>query len=846
MAGRGVRTDVLHEGSCVTSVNGNGRWVATYDFTLTERSVVQIDLENVSDLDPYLRLVDASGAEVASDDDGGDSLNARIRQTLDRGTYRIEATKYNPEAGTYRLTVVVEGGASGDASGGLTAIRSLDAGAHYTCAVTGAGDVQCWGQNDDGQTNAPQGLFTQVSAGTSHVCAITERGNLRCWGQTVLGDPVAQGGEFTHVNASAHTCAITTGGQTRCWGWNHRGQTSVPNGRFTQVSGGGWHTCGLRSDGVVRCWGGNENGQASAPAGRFMQVSSGAWFTCGVTTSNAVSCWGGNDEGQTNAPSGRFTQVAAGALHACALTTDGEVRCWGWNDSGQATSPVGRFTSVTAGTYHTCAVSTDGAVECWGSNDRGQLDIPEDLATPTAAAVCPEPRQLFHVTRSTSTSGVRQTQPARLDTNCQVDGLPGGRVRPADRYGFTLDHPTHVSAKLISDEFAPYLFLTDAGGQYHYLAGTEAEGGTWLSLSGSRAANGDGNAIITQANGESGGLQPATFGLRLEPGSYWLFAVSASGSRAGDYQLEVEYERIGDSGLHQQIVERFAPVILFEKDEEYFPVPVELMVELSTLHYTLNGQAGSKGPRTYGLADLISHNGQNSYLNLPNDDASRARRSDKRVVYARVAEAPPELGGTLVQYWFFYLYNKAGAGKWTHEGDWEGVQLWFADLYPDDLLTATVPTQMGYAAHESGWAFLQDVESCAAANGVLWPSVYVARNRHASYIEAGGGGPIAQWVRSKYGVSLDKSFDKQDQFHGNGVAWALRGRDVPDVTGELGYEIRILPTDLKQSWLAWNGRWGDESGAGGPLGPMFKPHFWIPPVNNGWSQAEFICGDRGG
>ena len=290
------------------------------------------------------------------------------------------------------------------------------------------------------------------------------------------------------------------------------------------------------------------------------------------------------------------------------------------------------------------------------------------------------------------------------------------------------------------------------------------------------------------------------------------------------------------------IAARFAPVLHFEQDEDYFPVPVELMIRHSTLHYTQNGQPRTRLSGTYRLSDLISHNGRDSYLDLADNTY---KSPGERVVYARVAETYGANAGVLVQYWFFYLYNATGLGAANHEGDWEGVQLWFAGLSPDDLLTANVPTQLGYAAHESGWVFIQNAESCAEFNGSLWPSVYVARNRHASYIEASGGGPIAQWVQSRYGLSLDKSFDKQDQFQGNGEVWALQGLDVADVEGELGYEIRMLPTDPNQSWLAWTGRWGDaESGSGGPRGPAFKPHFWLPPVRNGWSQAEFECRAR--
>ena len=333
-----------------------------------------------------------------------------------------------------------------------------------------------------------------------------------------------------------------------------------------------------------------------------------------------------------------------------------------------------------------------------------------------------------------------------------------------------------------------------------------------------------------------------TTGERILPQSRYFPADAPVDRFRWLHSAEITIENSDSEDLHQQIAERFAPVLHFEQDEDYFPVPVELMIRHSTLHYTRNGQERTRAPRTYGLTHLISHIGEESYLDLA--DWRRGEKGD-RVVYARVAETYGEgQRGVLVQYWFFYLYNATGEPIWSHEGDWEGIQLWFAGLSPDDLLTATVPAQTGYAAHESGWAYRLS-ESCAELSRqhptfALWPSVYVARNRHASYIVAGSGG------------DRDKSFDGQDQFQGNGAAWALQGRDIPDVEGELGYEIRLLPEYIGRSgysWLGWNGRWGDTGGDprnDGPLGPAFKSHFRELPVRNGWSEGTYQCHSRYG
>jgi hypothetical protein len=57
--------------------------------------------------DPYLRLEDPGGREVAHDDDSGGFPNARITfRAPQAGDYRVVCTTYAPrQAGSYVLTV---------------------------------------------------------------------------------------------------------------------------------------------------------------------------------------------------------------------------------------------------------------------------------------------------------------------------------------------------------------------------------------------------------------------------------------------------------------------------------------------------------------------------------------------------------------------------------------------------------------------------------------------------------------------------------------------------------------------------------------------------------------------
>ena len=220
--------------------------------------------------------------------------------------------------------------------------------------------------------------YIAVSAGTEHTCAIRESGELECWGSNEYGETDAPEGSFSAVSAdSFHTCAIRTNGEIECWGSNTQGESDAPEGSFSAVSAGWWQTCAIRTSGEIECWGTDEYGETDAPEGSFSALSADSFHTCAIRTNGEIECWGRNEEEQANAPDGRYTAVSAGHNHSCAIRTNGEIDCWGWNDTvtvtgdvfetGNTDAPDGEFRAVSAGSGHTCAIrESDGAIECWG------------------------------------------------------------------------------------------------------------------------------------------------------------------------------------------------------------------------------------------------------------------------------------------------------------------------------------------------------------------------------------------------------------------------------------------------------------------------------------------------
>ncbi len=166
-----------------------------------------------------------------------------------------------------------------------------------SCAVTSTGGVKCWGNNMSGQVGNGEsalavptpvdviGLGSGVSRiGVSHsfVCALTDAGTVKCWGNNQagsLGDGTTES-HFTPVDVvglsgvaamdvGTSTCVIGAEGGLKCWGANFWGtlgdgtttDRSTPGdvvglaSGVTAISSGWGQVCAITGAGVLKCWG---------------------------------------------------------------------------------------------------------------------------------------------------------------------------------------------------------------------------------------------------------------------------------------------------------------------------------------------------------------------------------------------------------------------------------------------------------------------------------------------------------------------------------------------------------------------------------------------------------------
>lgn len=326
---------------------------------------------------------------------------------------------------------------------------AIAAGSAHICAVTSLGKVFCWGTNTSGALGVSTSMYpssaypievtsisgaTSISAGDTHTCAITGAGEVQCWGilSTIVNGitPVSINGVTDAVSiasGSGFACAVLVDKSSKCWGANSlkqlgNGSTSASTSAVA-VTGlanvktlalGASHSCALLTDGTARCWGSNSLGQlgtyltstnsdlTNIRLSKYVDVAVGMYHTCALAEDSNVYCIGGSgklgdgtDVASTDPVLVKgitgVSSIEAGPNHTCAVTRDGKIYCWGSNSFGQlgngtnvnalAPTLVSGITdaiSVSAGSAHTCAITGKiyAKVYCWGKNQYGQLGNP--------------------------------------------------------------------------------------------------------------------------------------------------------------------------------------------------------------------------------------------------------------------------------------------------------------------------------------------------------------------------------------------------------------------------------------------------------------------------------------
>jgi hypothetical protein len=193
-------------------------------------------------------------------------------------------------------------------------------------------------------------------------CALTKAGAVYCWGSNLVGTL----GNTTLVPVSSSSAVPVVGVQT--------------NATFIAGShqAGNPAACAIMNDKTLRCWGSDFN----AMIGRD---TAGENQTCGCFPNPDVpTLAGANDMISIGVSDGATVGVhSAGTAVAWGTTV------YGVNPNGAAVPVASipglpNVASVAAGFLHACALTAAGQVWCWGTNAHGELGV----GTPDAGNAC--------------------------------------------------------------------------------------------------------------------------------------------------------------------------------------------------------------------------------------------------------------------------------------------------------------------------------------------------------------------------------------------------------------------------------------------------------------------------
>ena len=209
---------------------------------------------------------------------------------------------------------------SGDGCSATCRIETLAIalGGATTCAVSYAGQVKCWGNNEHGVLGlgdkGPKGdLPNQLP---SRLKAIDLGANRRAMAISVSGGNSA--------------CALLDSGEVKCWGNNEFGQLGIGTIKDDRGDAPGEMGDNLKPISLGR---------------RALGVSAGSDYTCAVLDDGSVKCWGAGRLGQLGGDSPydavlplQFvtvdlsrpaTAISAGDGVTCAILDNGTWKCWG-------------------------------------------------------------------------------------------------------------------------------------------------------------------------------------------------------------------------------------------------------------------------------------------------------------------------------------------------------------------------------------------------------------------------------------------------------------------------------------------------------------------------------------
>jgi len=308
--------------------------------------------------------------------------------------------------------------------------------------------------------------------------------------------------------------------------------------------------------------------------------------------------------------------------------------------------------------------------------------------------------------------------------------------------------------------------------------------------------------IKTDSNGSKqwektfGDIHSHSMGYLLQQtsNSEYIVAGYTDSFGAGSYDVYlIKLKEGGDS-----LLKKYAPVLYFHPDEEFFPKSIYSMLNESDLKRSITAWPDETTDEMPVAVESLGYDNVTEDYYLDMVDASpgflpsvpNSSRFDiyNNTIYGRIFE--PDNRHIVLQYWFFYPFNHFPLVSYMeggHEGDWEMIQI-ILNKTNIEPLTST------YSFHHDGrtynWSEINKINS-------THPKVFVSKGGHASYRE---NKSIWRW-----NWIFNESLANGD----TNIVYYINNTNISELVNNDPRRYSLTKISNNTDWVHFPGRWGD-------------------------------------
>jgi hypothetical protein len=305
--------------------------------------------------------------------------------------------------------------------------------------------------------------------------------------------------------------------------------------------------------------------------------------------------------------------------------------------------------------------------------------------------------------------------------------------------------------------------------------------------------------VVDAPSGSQAQIQGHTnTAVQLRPDSAGDYVIQATDSDGSTTQTEISVSE------HASIIDRYAPILHYDREEQYQPTRYESMVENAILYDQdiVFDDIISESPSMF----ILGEHEDEPVMDLEGDEGDYPSYDNRYppTVYANVDENVQFRGEsyTTVTYWLFYVFDPKTdglPGLLAHQSDLETVTVFINDEGPQWVAASQ---------HKGGEIREWEKVDREGTHLHLFPAVGAHSNYLTNTENYDGDGILGQ---SQFASTTSES----TEILSDTIYTDTTGSDqILSPTGDIGSDYDIVPLTGNEIWANFNGGFGDETDSG--------------------------------